>query len=107
MRAPAAVLAAAIGAAAAGSIADDVRRVLTRDFRFTSAELTDLERGRIVRRGLDARAAGEVGVAGAVRVAASADAFVDSVRRIEEFKRGPDFLQIRRFSNPPQLADLD
>src|SRR3954469_4765898 len=108
MRAAAALAAVLIGAAGRGStIVDDVRNILTRDFHFTSAELTDLERGRVVRRGLDAHAAGEVGVVGAVRAAAAVDAFVDSVRRIEEFKRGPGVLQIGRFSNPPRLADLD
>ena len=93
-------------AGAASTIARDVRAVLTRDFRFGSSDLSELERGRIVRRGLDALAAGEVGVIGAVRVAAPADAFIERARRIEEFKRGPDVVQLGRFSNPPQLADL-
>jgi hypothetical protein len=108
MRPAAAFVAVVIGAAGPGStIAQDARGVLTRDFRLGSADLTELERGRIVRRGLDALAAGEVGVVGAVRVAAMADAFVARARRIEEFKRGPDVVQIGRFGNPPQLADLD
>jgi len=108
MRAAAVLAAVVIGVAgAASTIAEDVRGVLTRDLRFSSAELADLERGRVVRHVLDAHSAGEVGVVGAIRVSAPVDAFVASVRRIEEFKRGPDVLQIARFSNPPQLADLD
>jgi hypothetical protein len=109
MRAAAAALAVVvIGAAGPGStIVDEVRGVLTRDFHFTAAELAELERGRVVRRSLDTRAAGEVGVVGGIRVAASVGAFVERARRIEEFKRGPDVLQIGRFSSPPQLADLD
>jgi hypothetical protein len=108
MRWAAGLAAVLVGAAGPGStIASDVRAVLTRDFRFGSAELADLERGRIVRRGLEALGAGEVGVVGGVKVGASAEAFVDRARRIEEFKRGPDVLQIGRFSNPPRPADLD
>ena len=109
MRAAAALAALVFGAAAGpgSTIAQEVRGVLTRDLRLGPSELGELERGRIIRRALDALAPGEVGVVGAVRVAATAEAFVDSARRIEEFKRGPDILQIGRFSNPPQLADLD
>src|SRR5437868_4602730 len=108
MRASAVLAAVVIGiAGAASTIAEDVRGVLTRDLRFTSVELADLERGRVVRHVLDAHSAGEVGVVGAVRVSGAVDAFVAGVRRIEEFKRGPDVLQIARFSNPPQFADLD
>jgi hypothetical protein len=108
MRSAAALAAVVIGAAGpASTIAPDVRGVLTRDCRLGLAELAELERGRIVRRGLDALASGEVGVVGAVRVAATADAFVESARRIEEFKRSPDVVQIGRFSDPPRLADLD
>jgi len=110
MRAPAALAALVFAGAAASpgsTIAQDVRGVLTREFRFGPGDLSDLERGRIVRRELDAGVPGEVGVVGAVRVAATAETFVESARRIEEFKRGPDVVQIGRFSNPPRLADLD
>ena len=108
MRAAAGLAAIVLVAAAPGStIAPDVRGVLSRDFKFTPSDVADLERGRIVKRGLDAGAAGEVAVVGAVRVNARAEAFVERVRNIEEFKRGPEIIQIGRFSNPPTLNDLD
>ena len=81
--------------------------MLTRDLHFSASELNDLEHDKIVKHSVDASAAGEVAVAGAVRIAAAKSAFVDRVRDIERFKRGPEILQIGRFSSPPVLADLD
>ena len=108
MRAASTLAALALIAALPGStIAPDLRDVLSRDLKFGAADLADLERGRIVKRGLDATAPGEVAVVGAARIGARAAAFVDRVRGIEEFKRGPDVIQIGRFSEPPRLEDLD
>ena len=108
MRAAAALAAIVLVAAGPGStIAPDVRAVLIKDFRFGSSDLSDLDRGRIVKRGLETAAPGEVAVVGAARVNASAEAFVERVRTIEDFKRGPNVVQIGRFSNPPHLADLN
>src|SRR5206468_602666 len=101
-----AALVAAMAAAAGSTIAPDLRDVLVKHFRFNSSDLGDLERGRVIRRALDGAAAGEVAVVGAVRVSARVETFVARARNIEEFKRGPDVLQIGRFSSPPQLDDL-
>ena len=103
----AAVAAIAFVAAPGSTIAPDVRGLLGRYFKFTSSDVADLERGRVVKRSLDASAPGEIAVVGAARVGASADAFVARVRNIEEFKRGPDVIQIGRFSDPPRLDDLN
>jgi hypothetical protein len=104
-----ALVAAALAAAApppGSTIAPDLRDVLVQHFRFTPTDLADLERGRVVRRALDGAAAGEVAVVGAVRVSAHVETFVARARNIEEFKRGPDILQIGRFSPSPQVDDL-
>ena len=93
--------------APAPDIDPDVRRVLARDLRFSTTELNDLERDKIVKHSIDSQAPGEVAVAGGVRVHASKYAFIARVRDIERFKRGPEILQIGRFSDPPVLADLD
>ena len=99
-------VALATAAAPATTIAPDLRTVLSKDLKFAPFELADLERGRIVKHGLDAAAPGEIAVVGATRVNARKEAFVDRVRNIEEFKRGPDVVQIGRFSDPPKLEDL-
>jgi hypothetical protein len=99
--------AAVLAAGPASTIAVDVRAVLSHDLELTPAELADLERGRIVKHGLDASSPGEIAVVGAIRVNARTEAFVQHVRDIERFKRGPDVIQIGRFSSPPRVEDLD
>lgn len=84
----------------------EVREVMTTQLRFSSSDLAALARGQIVKHGLPARAAGEIAVVGAVRISAPKEAFFARVRDIVRFKRGPDVIQIGRFSSPPVLDDL-
>jgi hypothetical protein len=83
-----------------------VRAVLTTPLRFSDGELDEVRRGRVAKHGLPSHAAGEVAVAGAVRIGAPKAAFFARVRDIARFKSGPQVLQIGRFSNPPALDDL-
>jgi hypothetical protein len=100
-------IAFALGAAAPGDDIDPaVRRVLAAQWRFSADDLVDLQRGKVVKHSIDASPAGEMAVVGGVRVDASKQAFVDFVRDITNFKRGPDVLAIGRFSSPPTLHDL-
>jgi hypothetical protein len=104
----AAIVSVAVAAAAPGDDIDPaVRGVLTRNLGFSVNEVNDLARGQIVKHSIDDAAAGEVAVAGGVRVDAPKSAFIDRVRDIERFKQGPEILQIGRFGTPPALADLD
>ena len=99
----------AIAAIAADPVSDlqpEFRALLSRELKFSPADLADLEHGKIVKRGLRATSAGEVAAAGAVRVNARKQVFVDRYRDIAQFKRGPDVLQIGRFSSPPTIDDL-
>jgi len=90
----------------AADIQPDLRALLARDLTFTSRELANLESGRIVTKSVPTTAPGEVAVAGAVRVKAPRALFVDRVRDIARFKRGPDVLEIGRFGSRPTLDDL-
>ena len=83
------------------------RGVLTRFLRFTAGDLADLQRGRVVKHSLDAKAPGEVAAAAGVRIGAPKTAFLAAARDIVRFKSGPGVLQIGRFSSPPSLDDLD
>jgi len=83
-----------------------VRGALARHLKFSASDLSDLQRGRVVKHGLDAKAPGEVAVAGAARVAASKAAFLAAARDIVRFKSGPAVLQIGRFGSPPAIDDL-
>jgi len=87
-------------------ISPEVRAVLTRNLRFTTGDLSSLQRGQFVARNLDARASGEVAVVAAVRVKAPRALFLERLNDIVAFKRGPNVLQIGRFSETPTLEDL-
>jgi hypothetical protein len=85
----------------------NLRAVLVRDLKFSPDDLEDLERGKIVKHALPSTAAGEVAAVGGVRIRASKDTFAAAYRDIVQFKKSASVLQIGRFGNPPQLADLD
>src|SRR5438552_2095025 len=99
-----AILAAML--AAAPSLAPDLRSVLSGDLHFSTAELADLDRGKIVKHSLPAAAGGEVAVVGAARVHARKDTFVERFRDIARFKRAAEVMEIGRFSDPPTMADF-
>jgi hypothetical protein len=100
-------LSAALAAAPEPDVDPKVRAVLTRDLKFGPVELTELERGRVMRHSIPSTVGGEIAVAGAVRVNAPKRRLLDGVRDIVRFKQDPDVLQIGRFSNPPKLQDMD
>jgi len=83
-----------------------LRDVLSRTLQFSAGEFADLQRGRAVKHGLDARAPGEFAVAGAIKVAAARAAFLDAARDIVTFKAGEEILEIGRFSASPVIEDL-
>jgi hypothetical protein len=85
----------------------EVGTALTRYLRFSPNDLADLQRGKVVRHGLNTMVPGEIAVVGAVRVSAPTSRLVEAVRSIAEFKRSPDVLEIGRFSDPPSIRDLD
>src|SRR5258708_3384807 len=102
----ASLLAISVAAAAPQSpIAPHLRSFLSGSLNFSAGGLTDVERGKIVRHRLAATAPSEVAAVGAVRIAADKDVFVEAYRDIVRFKRGPEVLQIGRFSNPPVPSD--
>jgi len=77
-----------------------------RDLKFSTGELADLERGKTARHVLPSTAAGEVAVAGGVRVRATREKFLAAYRDIRHFKEGPNVVELGRFRNPPEFDDL-
>jgi hypothetical protein len=102
----AAALVALLAGVQTAALDPNISGVFTRFWRFSTSDLADLRKGRVVKRGLETSSPGEIAVAGAIRVVAAPTAFVDAVRNIVEFKRNPDVIQIGRFSDPPVLDDL-
>ena len=109
----AAILGVLLGTAAlaANEPASDLQPALhllaVRDLKFSAGDLADLEHGKIVKHSMPATAPGEVAAVGAVRIRAGKERFAAAYRDIVHFKRNPGVLEIGRFSNPPELSDLD
>ncbi len=95
-----------VAAAPSSDIDPEMRAVMTRHLHFSASELADLQSGKVVKRSNESLAPGEVAVAGAVRIHAPKQRFLDQVRDITRFKHGPDVIQIGRFSDPPVMQDL-
>ncbi len=101
------LIAAVIAAApAANQIAPALRTLLTKQLKFSSNELNDLEGGAIVTHTLGASGPGEIAAAAGAWIDASAGEFVAAFRDIVHFKQGEEVLQIGRFSDPPTMEDL-
>jgi hypothetical protein len=100
---------ATIGAGAAARPVDvdpSFRTFLTRQMKFSAADMNALARGRTVRHSLGATTPGEVAAVGATWIDASPDIFLERFRDIVRFKRDSDVLQIGRFHDPPVPDDL-
>jgi hypothetical protein len=80
--------------------------VMTEYLKFTTEELADLELGMVVKHSIGSSVAGEIAIAGAVKVHAPKARLLEGVRDIVRFKRSPDVMQIGRFSNPPVIGDM-
>ena len=74
--------------------------------RFTPAQIKSLLGGSAVVKLLDTPTADEVAVFGAVWINAPLGRYVDAVKDIETFERGPKFLVTKRISDPPRLEDF-
>jgi len=75
--------------------------------RLTDRETTSLDQGRAVVKTFPDDLKREVTTAGAIRIKGSSARFVEQYRTLEGFRRSSFVLQIAKFSDPPQLADLD
>ena len=84
-----------------------LRTVLVQDLTFSADDLSDLERGKVVKHALPPSSAGEVAAVGGVRIRASKDRFAAAYRDIVRFKKIASVLEIGRFSNTPEFADLN
>ena len=103
------ILAAALMAATMPATAEDtaVRTFLRRTIGLTDAQVAEIDSGRVVTRQLQGADKPEMAAFGAVRVAAKKDVYLDRLRDVAVFRKGPSTIQIGRFHTPPVIADLD
>jgi len=102
----AATVAAGVAASTQSPVPEEVRRLLSREFTFTDAQIAAARSGQPVVASMASSVAREVAVVGAVRIAAPASRMVAMVRDIERLERGKGFLATHKFSSPPSLADV-
>ena len=92
---------------AASDLQPELRLLLAGDLKFSAGEIADLEAGKIVKHTLPPTGPGEVAAVGGIRIRASRERFVAAYRDVVHFKRGANVLEIGRFGDPPEPADLD
>ena len=83
----------------------DVAQFLRADAGFSEGEIQRVVRGEVVSRGLDADDE-TVALAAAAVIRVTPSFFLDQVRRIEEFKKSAEVLQVARLGVPPSAADF-
>lgn len=90
--------------AAASTI--DPMAIVEPSVSLSAADRDRLARGELVSRVLPARK-GQVAVFAVTRIAAEPETLIAAARDITDLKKSPLVLAIGRFSDPPQLSDLD
>jgi len=92
-------------------VADEKRDELSEFFKkyigLSSDQIRAIRSGQSVAKILDSPTADEVFVFGAVYVRSTPEEYLKLASDIEALKKLPNYLAIRKFSDPPQLSDFD
>jgi hypothetical protein len=70
-------------------------------------EIRDIGEGKAVGKVLDTPTPDEVFIFGAVYINSTPERYLQMVSDIDALRKLPNYLALRKFSDPPQLADLD
>jgi hypothetical protein len=73
----------------------------------TDDQMSEIRNGKPVAKVLESRTADEVFVFGAVYVKATPESYLKLASDMEALRKLPNYLAIRKFSEPPQLSDLE
>ena len=73
----------------------------------TGEQLSDIRNGKPIAKILESETPDEVFVFGAVYVKATPESYLKMASNVEALRRLPNYLAIQKFSEPPQLSDLD
>jgi hypothetical protein len=94
------------GTALVGQVKDDPFAFFKPVVTVSSSDRQRLDRGEVIVRVLPARGT-QLAVFAASRLDAEPDSLIHWSGAIEQMKKGPFVIAIRRFSDPPVLSDLD
>jgi hypothetical protein len=70
-------------------------------------QIAAIDRGKAIAKVMDSRTPDEVFVFGSVYVEATPESYLRFASDVDALRKLPSFLAIRKFSDPPQLSDLD
>ena len=73
----------------------------------TDAQIRDIDAGKAAAKVLDTRTPDEVFIFGAVYIKSTPERYLQAASDIDALRKLPNYLALRKFSDPPQLADLD
>jgi hypothetical protein len=90
-----------------GDTAADVSKFFRQYIGLNDEQVTAIRNGQAVAKVLDSPTADDVFVFGAVYVRSTPEAYLTLASDIDALKKLPNYLAIRKFSDPPQLSDLD
>lgn len=102
-----ALMLALTGPPLASATQDLAHRFLHDTMGFSTGDVESIDAGRAMARQMKTREGVDVNIFGAVRVAASADAFLHQLRDIDRLERKLGIQQVGKFHDPPLLEDLD
>jgi hypothetical protein len=91
----------------AGEKRDEPSEFFKKYIGLSSDQIRTIRSGQSVAKILDSPTADEVFVFGAVYVRSTPEEYLKLASDIDALKRLPNYLAIRKFSDPPQLSDLD
>jgi len=70
-------------------------------------QINDVHKGKAVAKNLDSRSPAEVFFFGVIYVNAAPENYVKAAYDFDRLRRLPNYLALEKFSNPPQLSDLN
>jgi len=73
----------------------------------TEDQITAIRNGKAVAKVMESRTPDEVFVFGSVYVQSTPEKYLKLASDIDELRKLPSYLAVRKFSDPPQLSDLD
>jgi hypothetical protein len=85
---------------------DRLHTFFKQDIGLKDSEIAEIDQGKAVAKVLDSPTPSEVFVFGGVFIKAQPGAYMHIALDLDSLKPLPNYLAIRRFSNPPQLSDL-
>ena len=85
---------------------DRLHTFFKQDIGLKDSEIAEIDQGKAVAKVLDSPTPSEVFVFGSVFIKAQPGAYMHIGLDLDSLKSLPNYLAIRRFSNPPQLSDL-